>query len=60
MTNKKYASKQLYKQTDREFMRMEMEQNKMDEAYRVLENQLDITDLAFNNRLFMYHNEQSD
>lgn len=41
-------------------MRVNQEQKKLSEAYSTLENQLEITDLAFNNRLFMYHNEMAD
>lgn len=59
-TNKAYGSKILYRQTDVEMMRVNQEQNKLQEAYETLENQLEITDLAFNNRLFMYHNEMAD
>ena len=38
-------------------MRLDREQTKLKEAYQIIDDQHEITDLVFSNRLFIYNNE---
>ena len=50
----------IFKPTDLEKMRLDRQHDKTKEAYRIIDDQIEITDLNFSNRLFIYHNEQMD
>ena len=54
------AAKQIYRPIDRDLMRLDREQTKLKEAYQIIDDQHEITDLVFSNRLFIYNNEQTD
>lgn len=60
LTTKAHGAKSALKPIDCELLRVEREQMKLTEAYRIIEDQGDITDLAFSNRLFMYKNDLVD
>ena len=47
-------AKKIYRPTDREKMRLDRQHDKIKEAYRIIDDQLEITDLNFSNRLFIY------
>ena len=59
-TTRAFNSEKIYKPIGKEVMRVELEQNKLNEAYRILEESSEITDLQFSNRLFVYKNEIFD
>ena len=59
-TTREHNAEDLYRPIDREVMRVDQEQYKLNEAYKIIEDAYEITDLAFSNRLFMYKNEVSD
>ena len=50
----------MFKPTEREILRVDRQQNKLKEAYEIIEDQIEITDLTFSNRLFIYKNEIFD
>ena len=58
LTNQALSAKKLYRPIDLERLRVEREQTKLNDAYQIIEEQIEIPDLAFTNRLFLYHNEQ--
>lgn len=41
-------------------MRVNLEQDKLKEAYSIIDEQLELTDLEFANKLFLYKNELKD
>ena len=59
LSNQEGAQK-IYRPIDRDLLRLDREQHKLKEAYRIIEDQIEITDLNFANRLFVYHNEEAD
>ena len=59
-TKKAYGTGQIYRPIDREILRVRHEQSKLKEAYKIIEDQNEITDLAFSDRLFRYKNELAD
>jgi len=50
----------MLKSTEREILRVDRQQNKLKEAYEIIEDQIEITDLNYSNRLFIYKNEVFD
>ena len=50
----------MLKPIDCELLRVEREQMKLSEAYKIIEDQGDITNLVFSNRLFLYKNDVVD
>ena len=59
-TTQAHNATDIYRPIEREVMRVELEQNKFNEAYKIIEDHNEITDLAFSDRLFMYKNELAD
>lgn len=59
-TAKAHGARTMLKPIDCELLRVEREQMKLTEAYRIIEDQGDITDLVFSNRLFLYKNDLVD
>ena len=59
-TTQAHNATDIYRPIEREVMRVELEQNKFNEAYKIIEDSLEITDLDFSNKLFMYKNEVYD
>ena len=59
-TTQVHNATDIYRPIEREVMRVELEQNKFNEAYKIIEDSLEITDLDFSNKLFMYKNEVYD
>ena len=57
---KAFGTGQIYRPIDREILRVRHEQTKLKEAYKIIEDQIEITDLAYSDRLFMYKNELAD
>ena len=57
---KQFATGQIYRPIDRNILRVRHEQSKLKEAYKIIEDQNEITDLAFSDRLFRYKNELAD
>ena len=51
------AAKKIYRPIERDLMRLDREQTKLKEAYRIIDDQHHISDITFANRLFIYHNE---
>ena len=55
-TNRAHGASRLYRPIDRELLRVNQEQKKLGDAYSIIEEHLDITDLDYANKLFMYKN----
>ena len=56
-TTKNFNSKKMFRPIDRELMRVDLEQEKLKDTYRILEEHKDISDLTFANQLFVYKSE---
>lgn len=59
-TKRTAGAKKLFKPIDREIMRVNLEQDKLKEAYNIIDENLEVTDLDFANKLFLYKNDLMD
>ena len=59
-TTLEHGARDIYRPIDREVLRVNLEQDKLKEAYKLIENFHEVTDLAFSNRLFMYQDEMGN
>ena len=59
-TTKAHGAQRIYRPIGRELLRVNQEQSKLGEAYNLIEDHLDITDLEYANRLFMYKDSVLD